>query len=357
MKKRVAIIGFGGMGQWHAAHIKGGYYQKEDVKESDVAELAGIYDIDPQKRKLASSEEINVYDSNEAIFNDDSVDIVTIAVPNDLHEPLAIAAMNAHKNVISEKPVTTSADSLKRMIDASDKNDVRFTVHQNRRFDPYFVGIKDIVKNGSIGDVISMESRVQGSNGVPGDWRKEREHGGGMLLDWGVHMIDQLLWMNGYDIDRVYCTFDKLTGHDVDDGCYVDIFLKSGIRLRTEVCTYNFITLPLMYVRGRTGTAMVNGWLDDIEIAKCTSWAQNDEILPVQTGAGLTKTMAPRDHRTVVHEKVAQPHTDIHDFYRNFCGAIDGKNEQLITHDQMLTVMKVIDAAFRSAETETVVKF
>ena len=255
MKKNVAVVGYGGMGQWHVCSIAGTTYLNAiNFRESDVCSVYGIYDIDPEKRALAKKDGYKVFETLEDLLSDSEIDIVVIATPNDVHESIAIAALNAGKHVISEKPVTMSCEALENMIAAAEKNGKIFSVHQNRRYDDYYIGMKKIALDGEIGDIISIESRVHGDHGVPGDWRKTVEKGGGMLYDWGVHMIDQQLWMLGYDVESVYARFDYLTGIPVDDGCFIDIKLKSGKNLHVEICTYNFIQLPLMYMRGTTGT-------------------------------------------------------------------------------------------------------
>lgn len=354
--KKAAVIGYGGMGQWHAAHMEGLSYAGTLAPKSDVVRCAGIYDIDPKKEDLARLYGINVYDSLEALLADSEVEIVVVATPNDLHEEMVIKCLEAGKNVICEKPVTLSLESLDRMIDASDRTGKVFCVHQNRRWDDYFLTMKHLAESGKIGDVISVETRVHGSNGVPGDWRKVKAQGGGMLLDWGIHMIDQMLWMNGYDVDRVFCTFDYLTGVEVDDGCFVDIFLKSGKRCRVEINTYNFISLPLMYMRGTDGTAIAESWQSGIKVSRCIQWRDND-IKPVRTASGISKTMAPRNSRTIEEYDLPLEEADVHDFYRNFCRVIDGKESLVVNHEQMRVVMQVIEAAFKSAETGEVVKF
>jgi predicted dehydrogenase len=79
--------------------------------------------------------------------------------------------------------------------------------------------------------------------------------------------------------------------------------------------------------------------------------------VPVQTAAGLTKTMAPRDEITTNTYEIERPASDVHDFYRNFCAAMDGKETQIVTHEQMLRDMLVIEAAFESIEKKQVVFF
>ena len=87
----------------------------------------------------------------------------------------------------------------------------------------------------------------------------------------------------------------------------------------------------------------------ETDVVHCKYWHEN-EVLPVQTAAGLTKTMAPRDEITVDTYKIPRPTSDVHDFYRNYVAAIDGKCEQLVTHDQMRTVLKIIMKSFESVE-------
>ena len=338
MKKKAAVIGYGGMGSWHVNHIQ----------NSDVVALAGIYDIDPKKSELAESRGIRAYASREELLADPEIELVTVAIPNDYHEEVVVACLEAKKNVICEKPVTLSLESLERMIECSKKNGVRFTVHQNRRFDVDYLAMKQIHDSGEIGEIFDIESRIHGSRGIPSDWRGTKEHGGGMLLDWGVHLIDQILNVMGWDVDTVRCRFEHTTNFEVDDGFDLDLTFKAGAKAHIETKTYNFIAMPRFYMRGKDGTAYLQDWQKETEVVKCKFWHEND-VLPVQTAAGLTKTMAPRDSVTVDTYKVERPKSDVHDFYRNYVGAIDGKCEQLVTHEQMRTVLKVIMKGFESA--------
>lgn len=86
---------------------------------------------------------------------------------------------------------------LAEMIEASEKYGKLFTVYQNRRWDGDFLTAKKIVDENMLGEISRIESRVHGSRGIPGDWRQLPEHGGGMILDWGVHLLDQVLMLKG----------------------------------------------------------------------------------------------------------------------------------------------------------------
>lgn len=80
-------------------------------------------------------------------------------------------------------------------------------VHQNRRWDPDFLTVKKMYDKNALGKFCRIESRVQGANGIPGDWRKFEEKGGGMMLDWGVHLIDQMVYMLPELPESVYCQY------------------------------------------------------------------------------------------------------------------------------------------------------
>ena len=74
------------------------------------------------------------------------------------------------------------------------------------------------------------------------------------------------------------------------------------------------------------------------------------DVTPVQNAAGITKTMAPRDSLTLDEYDIERPSSDVHNFYRNFCAAIDGKEEQLIKNCEARRVLRVMETAFESAE-------
>ena len=242
------------------------------------------------------------------------------------------------------------------LLEPEDQRGAFFTVHQNRRFDVDYLAMKQIHDSGEIGEVINLESRIHGSRGIPSDWRGEKEHGGGMLYDWGIHLIDQALMVLGWDVDTVNCRFDNITNTEVDDGFQLDIRLKSGKRAYIEVGTYNFIAMPRFYMRAKKGTALITDWREETQVVKCKDWHESD-VIPVETAAGLTKTMAPRDEVTTDTYRVARPSSDVHDYYRNMYAAIDGKATQLVTHEQMRIDLKVIMKAFESVETGMTVKF
>ena len=243
------------------------------------------------------------------------------------------------------------------MISASEKYGVEFSAHQNRRWDVDYLSMKEIFQNNILGEIFNIESRIHGSRGIPSDWRGVKKYGGGMLLDWGVHLIDQILTLYSYaKLKYVYCEFTNVTNNEVDDGFKLTLRFEDGSRAYIEVGTYNFIAMPRFYIQGKKGTGLITDWRENCKIVECTAWHEND-VVPVETAAGLTKTMAPRDEITTKTYELEKPVSDVHEYYRNFCNAIDGKAKQLVTHSQMLRTLSVIEAAFLSVEKNSIVEY
>ncbi len=345
MKNIFAVIGYGGQGAWHAKQILG----------SDVASLAGIFDTNPLRNQAAYDEGIHVYDSIDSMLADPSVEAIVVATPNDSHKELVIQCLSAGKHVICEKPVEMSVAGFDEMESAMCNSGKLFTVHQNRRWDVDFLAMKEIVASGEIGDILRIESRVHGSRGIPSDWRCTKAQGGGMILDWGVHLIDQILQIISDPITHVSCTATHYTNTEVDDGFKLELTFAGGQTAYVEVGTYNFIAMPRFYLQCQNGTALIEDWRKNAQVARMKAWNEK-EVLPVQTAAGITKTMAPRDEITLDIYEAARPVSDVHNFYRNFCDAMNGRSALLVTTAQVRRVLQVMEAAFCSIEKHQIEK-
>jgi len=347
LKYRIGIVGFGGMGNWH----------REIIETIDGVEVAGIYDIDEARISYAKECKIHTYNSLEYMLEDRSLDLVLIATPNQEHNPIAIQAMRAGKHVICEKPVTMNSDELDELMKVAEETGAFFTVHQNRRWDEDFLTIKEVIESKRLGEVFRIESRVHGSRGIPGDWRQEKECGGGMVLDWGVHLLDQIfLIMGDKKLEKVYATLTNITNQVVDDGFTAHLIFETGLEAVIEVGTSNFISLPRWYVLGQDGTAIIEGWNMDGKVVRAVGKSE-DDIVPVRTAAGITKTMAPRRDDTICSEELPLVKSDVRDFYFNVIDVLNGKDESKIKLDEVMRVMRLMEAIFESANSKTVIDF
>ena len=338
----LAIIGFGGMGGWHAQNIM------ERVPE---LKLKGAFDIRPEALDKAREMGLYAYESLDEVLNDPEVDIVTIATPNNFHKPLAIKALRAGKNVISEKPVTLNAAELEEIIAVRDETGKLFSVHQNRRWDKDYAIIKKILADGTIGTPYFIESRVQGSRRAMHGWRSYKVNGGGMLLDWGVHLLDQLMNMIDSPVISVDAHLLSLFTPGVDDNIKIMIRFGNGLSALIEMATNCLINHPRWHVCATDGTCVINDWSCKGRIVKLNTdeqmeWA--DDI--VYTEAGPTRTMAPRPKQTMQELPLPEVVSDWACYYRNIMDTLDGKAELIVKPEQALRVMKVIDLMFKSEE-------
>lgn len=343
---QIAIIGFGGMGSYHTQLIQ------------PVAQLQvrGVYDILPYRMELAATQGLRAYSSLEEVLEDAEVDVVLIATPNDSHKEIAIRALQAGKHVICEKPVTMNSADFLEITAVAEKAKRVFTVHQNRRWDPDFLIVKEIVEKKKAGEVFHVESRVQGANGIPGDWRQLAAYGGGMLLDWGVHLLDQLLLLTDSKIENVKADLSTILGTEVDDGFTATIRFKDGLTAVIEVGTTNYIKLPRWYVKGTEGTAVIRDWSLEGEIVRTNPDVAKVEPTPIQAGVGLTKTMAPPSEKSTLRLPVEKAAPPAQSFYENFAALLDGRSAQAVKNEQVLRVLRLIETVFEAARTQTVVK-
>ncbi len=345
----LGIIGYGGMAAYHGEQLEG--YGRLKVK--------GVYDLNPERMAAAAKKGYHPYPSKEAMLTDDEIDIVLVATTNEVHKELSIEAMEAGKHVICEKPVTLSSQELEAIMEASARTGRLFTINQNRRTNKDFVLMKRSVEAGLLGDVYVIESRVEGSRGMPKGWRTIKALGGGMMLDWGVHLIDQLLHMIEENVKSVYCDMYSIEYPEVDDNFRLVITFENGLTAHVEVSTNNYITHPRWYVLGKDGTLQIDDWDCGGRIIRCVDkdnqWA--DEI--VYTKAGPTKTMAPRRSESIEEITLSEPMDMVDSItvvYDGLIDAIEGKAPLSITAEQAMRVMKVMEAAFESAETGEVVR-
>jgi len=346
---KLGIIGFGGMASYHFSTLK----------EYDRLNVKGIFDVNPERGKYAEKLGLKAYSSKDELLSDEEIDIVLVATTNEVHKEISIEAMKAGKHVICEKPVALSSEELTEIMEVSKKYNKVFTIDQNRRTNKDFVLMKRNIEQGLLGNVYVIESRVEGSRGMPSGWRTIKELGGGMMLDWGVHLIDQIMYMIDERVVNVFCKMYSIEYGDVDDNFRLTITFESGLTAHIEVSTNNYITHPRWYVLGKKGTLQIDDWNCNGKIVRCIDkesvW--EDEI--VYTKAGPTKTMAPRNKNST-EEIILEEPTDVIDsltvVYDGFVDTIEKKAPLGITPQQALRVMKVIEAAFLSSETGSAIK-
>ncbi|MBN1351349.1 Gfo/Idh/MocA family oxidoreductase [candidate division KSB1 bacterium] len=221
------IIGCGVIGPWHARAIKA---------NTETATLVAACDILPDKLQKLRSEygdNLAAYTDYYELLKNPNVDIVSICTPSGLHGEMAVAAANAGKHILCEKPLEIDLGRLDRMIEAAEKNKVKLAGIFQRRTYQSSKKVKQAIEAGELGKMILGDAymkyyRSQAYYDSAG-WRGTRAlDGGGALMNQGVHGIDLLLWLMG-DVDSVYARSRTMVRDiEVEDTAVAMLQYKSG---------------------------------------------------------------------------------------------------------------------------------
>ncbi|HHW45737.1 MAG TPA: Gfo/Idh/MocA family oxidoreductase [Clostridiales bacterium] len=338
---KIGIIGYGGMAVWH----------HNNVAKTGCITAAAAYDIDPERVRVAEKNGLKGFYDLKEFLDSKLFDIVLVATPNNFHKDLSCAALKAGYHVVCEKPVTLNVAELEEILETARQCSRLFTVHHNRRWDSDFLTVKKELENDAVGTPYTIESCVHGSGGVVHGWRAYKVAGGGMLYDWGIHLIDQIMLMIDQKVVDVHCQLVSVKTQEVDDYFKLILRFESGLTAQLEVGTYCLKPKPRWYVNGTKGSLIINDWDCNGTVVHSSEIGMEWEPEVVQTKAGPTRTMAPRPKETLSEYKIEKAEGDWVNFYRNVAAAIDNKEELFVKPGQLLRVMKVIEAAFKSAET------
>jgi predicted dehydrogenase len=232
---RVGVIGLG-MGKHHVRHF---------LASPDV-EAVYVCDLVPE-RMQAMVEEHGLATPTCADYGellaDDSIDALSVCLPNRLHAPVAIDALRAGKHVMCEKPMATTVAEARRMVREARKADRILMMHFNQRFSPEAQLLKRLLDAGELGDVYLATCHWIRRRGIPGrkTFYTKETSGGGALIDIGVHILDLALWYMGHPEPAAvtgctYCNFGPGLDRDfdVDDHAHAFVRFANGASLSLE---------------------------------------------------------------------------------------------------------------------------
>lgn len=338
--KKIAIIGYGNMGKTHVKNL---------LALPEEFEISSVYDTDPAALLTASEKGLPVSASLQELLANPDTDICLICVPNEYHRDLSIACLSAGKHVICEKPVALNAEELVEILTVARQNDRVFTVDQNRRWDRDFLLIKSCYERHELGKVIFIDSRVQGSHPLPDTWLSKKESGGGMLMDWGVHLIDQLLCMICGTVTQVYAQAVILPGRECEENVKVLLNFSGGEAAQIQVDTQCYCRLPRWHVMFENATAVIQD-IGESGILYRPGLSSGVEKEEYKVGSGPSRTMTPSEEISSSPLNETVDSDFVKSFYFNVAAAIDKKETLHVRPEQILRVMRVIDAARNSLE-------
>jgi len=351
---RIGIIGHGFMGHEHETMLS----------KMDGYQIIGFSDIDPEQLSDVR-EGLKRYASNEELMNDPQVQVVLIAANNNQHHDLVCQAARAGKDIICEKPVAMNVEELDDMIKVVNECGVNFTVHHQRRFDPDFQTIKEVFDQKLLGDVYTLKNSLYGFNGNMHDWHVYVSEGGGMLFDWGVHLLDQILFMMpGAKIKSVFADIRNVINFEVDD--YFKIIMRFDNRVTAEVELGTYFLTDKMHDKwferhwimgGNTGTAYVDGFYPEGKIVRTSHLLTNVGGTRTMTAAGPTRSFGPPAEGIILTEDLPNVYTKHEDYFINYRKAYDGQEEFLVKIPETRRVLALMEAVRESARTGLAIQF
>ena len=346
----VGIVGLGQSG-WHlhAASL----HTFEDYRLAAVCDQSAAL-----RERAAQAFGSRTYAEPELLFADPNVQLVVIATPNSLHAPQAIAALEAGRDVVVDKPMAATLAEADAMVAAAGRTGRLLTVFHNRRWDADFRMLKALVERDILGDLLTLDSRIYmagglwgrwGHYGVPEfnpEWRLQAVYAGGYLADWGPHMVDQCLSLIGeWPLSVTGHLRSDLWSEEVDDYFSMRLIFPSRIIATLEASNNARIPPPRWFAVGRKGTLTAPG-----------DFAAWSEIRVRVELNGMVAELLPQDlGSSATHRKYGTGHELSDYYYADLADALQTGRPPAITADHARDVMIILDAARRSdAAGETV---
>ena len=343
-KKKIAVIGCGTIAttQHIPAYIK-----------NEKAEIKYFCDLIPEKAQTMVDQYGcgTVVTDYKTILNDPEIEAVSVCTPNNMHAQIAIDFLRAGKNVLCEKPAGRTIDEVKMMQKTQHETGKVLNIGVVNRFNTAVNRIKKLIDDGELGEVYHVYGSFRSHRCIPGwgGWFTTKEiSGGGVLIDWGVHFLDLMMYCCGDPEPKTVSgkTFCKL-GKKLDEYTYIDMWAGPP----KEDGVYNVDDFVTGFVRTSGPTITLNG-----------AWAQNInatemfiDFMGTKAGVRLDyggnfKVFSAKDGallETTPTYKVEQPFEKEVDA---FLTCID-TGEKLPSHiDSVLITAKIMQALYDSSE-------
>ena len=343
---RVGIVGYGTAGRLFHASLIG--------RVPDL-QLVAVATRSPERRALAAQQHgVATFETVDELLDAGGVDLVVVATPHDTHCSLACRAMDAGKHCVVEKIMALNAREAATMLEASQRNGVLLSVFQNRRWDWDYLTVKQAVTEGLIGSSYLFEIG-QFVYRAPRGWRGDPAAGGGLLFDWGAHFVDQALQIVPEPVASVTCDV-QYRGWGAQIGSYVRLLIRfaGGVLYSIEIGNQARYAKPHWLVLGETGSLVKYGHDPQERTIRSSDGAR---------GAIETAREDPANRARITTEVagfttemvVESVRGDWTSYYRNVADALRGRAPLIVTPEQSVRAMSIVDAAMESARTgETV---
>jgi len=339
-KLNLGIIGTGWPGQMHA----------EAIKTTSLANLYAGADVDEQRLATFQSDygPDKTFRDYHELLEDPNVDAVIVCLPNFLHFPASLAALEAGKHVLCEKPPTLNATEMKALRDEAAKRKLTYSFSRQFRFTPAMRAAKKAIEEGRLGEIYHAQATFVRSRGIPagvGNWFTEKKRsGGGALIDIGIHALDAVWYLMGTPrplsisakVFRNFAHLAKVPVFDVEDAAYAFIRFANGAVVQLE-------------------TSWAGNLTDDIPPRQYFGQESNNSILYGTKGSVRLRPLTLFEDRggELVSVPLEVAEDEPNGFalqMRNFLESVAGDAEPVNNAAQAVELMEMIDAIYASSE-------
>ena len=337
----VGVVGYGYAGRAFHCYLA-------SLEHAHGLELRAVATRDPERQARAGHDHpgVRIHATLDDMLRDDAVELVVLATPHDTHRDLAVRALAAGRHVVVDKVMCLNLAEADVMIEAAERAGRLLTVFHNRRWDWDYLTVRDVLARGWLGAPYLFESTVFGY-GEPRGWRAWRAQGGGILYDWGAHLVDQALQLVPGPVGRVECVTQSRRWSRSDAGSYARLSLhfENGVLFVVEVGNLARRAKPRWYVLGEEG-ALVRQARDPQE--------------PFLNRRAIDAVTEPPGERAVVHtlrdglavEAAVDPvRGSWRAFYQNVADAALRGTALAITPREVRRAIAVFDAAEAASRT------
>jgi scyllo-inositol 2-dehydrogenase (NADP+) len=335
---RVGLIGFGLAGQaFHAPLIRA----VPGLELSCILERRGAL----ARQKYP---DVRVVRALDDLLADEKIRLCVIATPNSSHFDLAQRCLLAGRDVVVDKPFTTTCEEAAKLIQLAEDRRRLLTVFQNRRWDGDFLTVRKLLASGSLGRIVSYESNYNRFRPMlkPGTWRERNEPGSGVLFDLGSHILDQAFVLFGAPQTITADVFAEREGAVVDDAFFVRLEypgMHALLRSSMLACAPG----PRFLVHGTNGSFVKYGAdaqehaLRQGRIPSGPHWGENPES---EWG-----TLYLPDGEPPATQKVKTEAGDYRCFYSNVRDSIVEGASLAVTPREALHTMRALERAMQSS--------
>ncbi|HTR96700.1 MAG TPA: Gfo/Idh/MocA family oxidoreductase [Candidatus Acidoferrales bacterium] len=323
---KIGLIGVGAAAQVN--HIPA-------LRKVEGLELVALCDRDPEKaQRVAQKFGVpKAFARIEDLLELDGLDAVDVCTPNYLHAPMALAALEAGKHVLCERPLARSSDEAATMLKAAKKADRWLVCAVQHRFRPDAQLLRRFVEKGDLGEIFFAKAGWlrQKTEWDSDEWRRQkRESGGGVVLDLGFPMLDLSLWVLGQPkVESVTASVHRNRKGEVEDSATAFFRLAGGATLTLELTWGLLMEKDFAYLNlfGSGGAALLN---------------------PFRVHKGMHGTLV--NVTPTFETSRNQYRQSMEAQVEHFADTLRSDRKPMGSAEEILGVMELMDAVYRSAE-------